>query len=250
MVTNSEARAELRAAHAELAKAEAAFATAQRATDRARQMLDAAIRDNERQDAASRQAADALVDQARDAIAAGCIPSISTGSKNAVARAELEARRVTAERIVSDFAAASRSASDIVGTAKEAVAKAIRVVIKSEAESLAARWAIVDAEAQAVRARLGRVYGPVWRLEGLGGDVSRAISMNEDDRLDLEENHTVADAWTDFADALTRNPEARPDFVALDRVRGSAREERTQSQAAIERIVAQMRAPANVGGIQ
>jgi hypothetical protein len=244
-MTNGEAREALRSAQGNLAAAEAALTAARSTTGRAREILSDAIREGEKFDAQMRQASDVLADKIRGAIEAGSSPAIPAGdmTKNAAARAAIDLRRTAAARVVSDFSAAEHEAAAVLEEARGAVAGAIKGVLRSEAEAMAARWAAVDAEARVLRSRLGRAYGPISQLGALDDDVSRAIGANNDDAVNLEETAAVAAVWNALAADLAQNSDARLDFGPVDRARESARADRDRVHVSTAEIIARMRSP-------
>jgi hypothetical protein len=244
-MTNGEAREALRSAQGNLAAAEVALNAARATTGRAREILEAIIRESERLDATERRAAEVIEDQMRASLMSGAAPSVSASdrdtAKNAAARAAIDVRRAAAERVVAEFLAAEHEAAEAVEQAQAAVARAIKAVMRAEASALAARWAAVDEEARILRSRLGRVYGPVSQLGALDDQVSKAIAANDDDTVNLEETAAVTDVWNSFAASLARDSEARIDFLPVDHAREEVRAARERVHVSTEDIVAQMR---------
>ena len=154
-----DSRAALRAAQGNLVAAEAALQAARATTERARAMLTQVVRDGEGLDVRMRQASEALADKIKGQIASGASPTFASGdmAKAAGARAELDARRAAAERVVAEFATAEHEAEFGVEMAREAVASAVREVIKAEAEKLAESWEAVELKARSLRIRLGEM---------------------------------------------------------------------------------------------
>ena len=174
-----DSRAALRAAQGNLVAAEAALQAARATTERARAMLTQVVRDGEGLDVRMRQASEALADKIKGQIASGASPTFASGdmAKAAGARAELDARRAAAERVVAEFATAEHEAEFGVEMAREAVASAVREVIKAEAEKLAESWEAVELKARSLRIRLGGDGDPISRLPGFSEKIGRAASF-------------------------------------------------------------------------
>jgi hypothetical protein len=243
-MTSIESRETLKVALGDRAAAEAALAHAREVSDRARSILEEIVRQGEAIDARMRQSLEALADEMRGAVLTGPAPSVSASDREAAkteaARAALDARRAAAERVVSDFAAAEREAASTFEEAQAAVAGAIKAVVRGEAAALAAKWAVGDAEARALRARLGVAYGVVSQIGALDDGVLRGITANTDDRTDLEVNAAVEASWSTLAAELQRDPEARIDFGPVDRAREEAKAARSRSHATDEEIQVQL----------
>jgi hypothetical protein len=246
---NNEAREALRVALGDREAASAALEHAHETANRARSILEEAVRESEKLDATDRRASEVIENQMRDALRIGHAPPAPASekdvSKSAAARAALDVRRAAAERVVSDFSAAEREAAEHFQEAQSAVSAAVKGVIRAEAARLAARWAVVDEEARALRARLGAPYGLISQLGALDGEVLRGITANADEPADLAESQAVEGAWASLAAGLQSDPEARIDFGPVDQARESARADRERSHASDEEIarqLAQMRA--------
>jgi golgin subfamily B member 1 len=246
---NNESREALRVALGDREAAEAALAHARETADRARSILEEVVREGERLDAIERRAADALADNMRSSLVSGAPPSAPASdrdvSKSAAARAALDARSAAAQRVVSDFAAAEREAAEAFQDAQAAVSAAVKDVVRSEAARLASRWAAVDQDAHALRARLGSAYGLVSNVGALDAAVLQAINLNTDVRVDMEVNAAVEASWSTLAAELAQNSEAQIDFALVDRVRAEAKANCERAYASDEEIqvqLAQMRA--------
>jgi hypothetical protein len=243
-MTNNEAREVLRNALGDRAAAEAALGHARETADRARSILEEVVRESERLDAVERRAAEAVENQLRDALRLGNAPPATASdrdaTKTAAARAALDVRRSASERIVRDFSQAERDAAEHFQEAQAAVAAAIKAVVRGEAAALAAKWAQVDAEALALRARLGTPYGVLTNVAGLDGDVLRAITANADEGTDLNVNGAVETAWQTLASELQRDPETTIDFSPVDQARAEAKAARERSHASDEEIARQL----------
>ena len=244
-----DSRAALRAAQGNLVAAEAALQAARATTERARAMLTQVVRDGEGLDVRMRQASEALADKIKGQIASGASPTFASGdmAKAAGARAELDARRAAAERVVAEFATAEHEAEFGVEMAREAVASAVREVIKAEAEKLAESWEAVELKARSLRIRLGGDGDPISRLPGFSEKIGRAIFQNRmDDQFRQPESEIAREPWADFADALQRDPDTQIYFSDADRRLEEARKERLERRAADERFLERLRAPAEM----
>jgi hypothetical protein len=240
LVLNNEREA-LRHAQGNLQAAEAALTAARDTAGRARLMLEDVVREGERLEADGRRAAEALEDKIRGAIAAGAAPPAGDISKSVAARSDLAARRAMVERIVSDYAAGEHEADLALADARAAVDRAVQDVLRSEVEKIAERWTKVEAEARALRIRLGRESEPIWRLSGLSDAAHEALVANARDAgFHFEEARLIREPWEDLAAALVRDPDARPDFAEADRAMAQLRQEREDRQAAHAAFVARM----------
>ena len=139
IIVSSNAREALRNSQGNLAAAEAALQAARDTTSRARAMLEEIVREGEQLEADGRRAAEALEDKIRAAIAAGDSLPSGAMSKTSVVRADLDARRAMAERIVSDYAAGEHAAELALSDAKAAVEWAVQDVLRGEVEKIAAQ---------------------------------------------------------------------------------------------------------------
>lgn len=244
MLVSNNAREALRHAQGNLAAAEAALQAASATTSRARAMLEEIVREGERLEADGRRAADALEDKIRGAIEAGAPPPAGDMSKSA-ARSDLDARRAMVERIVADFAAAEHEAELALSGATAVVERAVQDVLRSEVETIAARWAKADREARELRIKLGRESEPIWRLSGLSDAAHEALGANARDAdFRLEESRIMREPWENLAKSLVASADARPDFADADRAIAQLRREREDRQAAHAAFVARMRGEA------
>jgi hypothetical protein len=242
MLVSDNAREALRAALGDRQAAEVALTASRATTSRARAMLEEIVREGERLDADGRRAAEALEDKIRDAIAAGASPPATDMSKSVAARSDLDARRAVVERIVADYAAGEHEAEQALSGAKAAVDRAVQNVLRSEAEKIAERWTKVEAEARALRIRLGRESDPIWRMNGLSDEAHAALVANaRDDDFSLAECMVVRAPWENLAAELHTSADARPDFADADRELARLRREREDRQAAQAAFVARMR---------
>jgi hypothetical protein len=243
-------RDELRRALGRREAAESALESARAATDRARAFLEEVVRLFEDHEAASMRASSSLVEEMKAAIASGGTPSADANNremaKSDVARTALDARRQAAEQVVADLAGESRAAEASLKSANEAVASAVREVVKAEAELIAERWAEVEAEARVLRIRLGGDGDPISRLPGFSQKLGRAIYQNRnDDQYRMPESEIARSLWTNFATALQRgDSDVQIDFSEADRALEAMRNDRAERRAADERFVARLRGEA------
>jgi hypothetical protein len=96
--------------------------------------------------------------------------------------------------------------------------------MKDEARALAEQWNVAEAEARVAEAEarstrllLGRFHGVIDGLGRIDDEVFRALRLNTQDDYDLEVDRAVRGVWTSFAAALTRDADAKPDFVEVAR---------------------------------
>jgi hypothetical protein len=246
-MTNNEARSALRVALGDRDAASTALAHARETAGRAGSILEEIVRESEKLDATERRAAEAIAENMRGAVLTGAAPSVSASdrdtAKSAAARAAIDIRRAAAERVVSDFSHAEREAAEAFQNAQAAVSAAVKAVIRAEAARIAVRWAQVDAEARALRTRLGTPYGVLTNVGALDAAVLQAINLNADDRTDLQVNGAIETAWLTLAAELAQNSEARIDFEPVDEARAEARADRERDRVSTEDIIAQLRAP-------
>ena len=123
----------------------------------------------------------AHADALKAAIQAGSAPIFAADkelSKSVATRTELELRRATAIGVVEDLRSEERVAELELADAKNGVESAVKDVLKAEAMALADAWQPLDAQARAMRSRLGRHHGPVsgthdQLANGLGGHLRK-----------------------------------------------------------------------------
>jgi len=217
------AREELKSAQTALATAERKLEPARAATNKARALLEETVRQAFEHEADERRASVSLTDRIKAAIKGGADPSFDEDTaKSTAARTALEARRQAAEQAVADLVEEQREFEEAVSAAREAVSAAIRAVMKEEARSLAERWngleaeaRVVEAKARSMRLRLGRFHDVIDGLGRIDDEVWRAIRLNTQEDYDLEADRAVRGVWTSFANALTRDGDASPDFVGV-----------------------------------
>ena len=195
------------------------LAPAQEATSRARVLLEEIVREGEALDARERRDAEGRANSVREAVASGNAVSFDENAgKTAGARSELDARRAAAERVVADLRGEEHHLESVARSASDAVTNAVRAVLAEEARAIASRWLAVEAEAKALRLRLGRYPGAV-PMEGSGEGVWKALSLNDEIRLDplgLELDRAVTIAWRGFSSALTASADAQLNFAEVD----------------------------------
>jgi hypothetical protein len=237
-------RDELRRALGRRTAAESALKTARTASDRARAFLEDVVRQAEDHEEASMRASSSVVEEMKRAIASGGTPANNREmSKSAARSSELEAHRRAAEQVVADLAAEEREREREVSDATASVERAVRDVVLAEAETIAAKWAEVEAEARAIRIRLGT---DISHLPGLSTKLGRAIYQNRnDDQFERPESEIARSLWTNFALALQRgDPDAQIDVREADRALEAMSNERAARRAENERFIARMRGEA------
>lgn len=238
-------RDDLRQAHNARARAQDHLERVGASLGRAQKVLEEVVRDAEAHDAAERREAEARTDELMRVIVSGSpLPKFDERSseKHGGMRAADAVRRASTERVVAELRREEVEAERVLERVEQDVALNVRRILMQEAQKIADRWAAIDAEALALRGRLGRPYGEVARLGGLDGHVGRAVLLNNDDPLSLEENSAVSSVWVSLAAALASDAEARPDFVAVDRVRARLKAEAEEHRAAVDIITERMRA--------
>jgi hypothetical protein len=207
-------RDELRHAHDALAAAERALEKARAATENGRKFLDDLVRESERHAAVEKQFTESIATNLKAALQSGASPTFGNekeASKHASGRADIDTRRAVAVRIVADLHDDEKRAEQEVEEAKKGVETAVKDVLKAEANSIAERWAPIDREARALRAKLGRHHGPVSRLMISSPTVSAAISANHEEQYHPAMN-AIDDAWSAFGAALLQDPDAALNF--------------------------------------
>ena len=239
-----DAREALRSAQLDLAQTESTLEAAQAATGRARALLGSIVREAEDHEAVERSASSALASEMKAALLTGAAPSVSASdremAKSAAARATLETRRRTAEQVVAELTGEEREAEEDVATAREAVSEAIRGVLRATAAQIADRWEAVEFEALALRERLGRISGAVWKVGAIDDASRRALQANTEASFG-ELDRMIENQWVQFGAALMRDPDARIDFAPVDDARAAERGERENSRRANEAVIARMR---------
>jgi DNA repair exonuclease SbcCD ATPase subunit len=237
---NNTARDGLRAALAQRDAAESALESAHQASARGRALIETITRQVEELDAASVRVASSMAAEMRAVIAGGSTPSVATNdrekTKNDVARTALDARRQAAEEVVGDFKAEEREREREVSDATAAVERAVRDILRVEAEAIAEKWAEVDLEARRLRIRLGVQGDPVWTAAGKSDAGCRATAQNfRDSDFGLQEQQAARAPWLEFSAALISDPDARLDFAGADRAIDEMRKERVARRAENER---------------
>jgi hypothetical protein len=229
--------------------AESARDGARQVTGRARALLEEVIRQAENAVAADSRAERECIAEMRAAFRAGAMPTVSPPDKDAARaaaeRATLDIRRAAGEAAIADLAEEEREAEATLERDNEAVAFAIRAVLKEEVEKITQSWEAVEAEARALRIRLGREGDPVWRIAGQSDAGCRATGQNfQDAEFDFQQRQIASGPWIEFSSALIHDADARLDFAALDRALEEISKERAERRAADERYIASLRGEA------
>lgn len=217
------------------------------AIGRAQRTLEIVIRDSQEVEAASRksaeQRADRLLATLRGSATVDFADDDNAAGAYEVKGAAYRLRRATAERALAELQHELAEAEGVLTEIDANVARLINAVLRLEARKIADRWAHVDAEARVLRQRLGRIYGAVHKFgETAGTPIGVAIQANETDSLNLEQHVAVNDVWTELAAALMTDPEARPDWGPVDRLREQTAVSNAEQSAGVAAIVERMAA--------
>jgi hypothetical protein len=221
VVTMSDAREALKAAHVAREKAERAVEAARAATNRARALLDGVVRDAEDLRALDQQTSSQHAVALKEALRRGDAPPVRKASQRADAAklAEAEDHVRAAEAAVAELRSEEVVAEQGVASAREAVGDAVQGTLRATAAQIAQKWAAVHAESRALRERLGPAHGNVSRLRGLDAVTKAAIDANENDPLEygyLQSRARMDACWVDFAASLARDSEALILFEPAD----------------------------------
>jgi hypothetical protein len=218
------ARQELKAAHGAYTILARKLEAARAAMSKARALHEEFTRQAAEHEAVERRASVSLTDRIKAAIKGGADPSFDVDTaKSATARTALEGRRQTSEQVVADLVEEEREAAEAVEASREAVSHGIKAVMREEARAVAERWNVLEAqarvaeaEARSMRLRLGCFHGAIAGLGRIDDEVWRALRLNTEESYDLEADRAVRGVWTSFATALTRDADAKPDFVRAE----------------------------------
>jgi hypothetical protein len=238
-------RDELRRALGRRKAAESALESARAATNRARDLVEEITRQLEDAAADAARVSWAAQDRLKAALRSGASPGDFVEERRS-AGGDVAAKLEAARLVVADFKAEENDCEKALSDAAAAVEMAVRDVVLAEAETIAAKWAEVEAEARVLRIRLGGDGDPISRLPGFSEKLGRAIYQNRnDDQYRMPESEIARSLWTNFASALQRgDPDVQIDFREADRGLEAMREERAERRAADEQFVARMRGEA------
>jgi hypothetical protein len=239
-----EGREELNRAHAARQAAGIALEKARSASGSARLLLADSVRQSEDVEAVEMREATSRFEEMKASLLAGSLPSIAAGDKGRarISAAAFGVRRQAAEAVVADLAGDERAAEVDLERANEAVAAAIRSLVKAEAEHLAERWTEAEAEARKIRIRLGRDGDPASRLPGFSQKLGRAFYANgADEHFGHGESEIAREPWTRFGADLLSDPNAKLDFGGADRALDAALKERKAHRQAEAAFVERMR---------
>ena len=240
---NNKERDELRRALAQREAAESALKSARAATNRARDLVEEITRQVEDAAADEKRVSWAAQDRLKAALRSGASPDFAEERRSA-GRDDVAGKLEASRLVVADLAEEERETEASLERANEAVASAVQDVVLAEAETIAAKWAEVEAEARRHRIRLGDE--PISRLPAFSRTVGRAIYQNRnDDQFERPESEIARSLWTNFASALQRGePDVQIDFSEADRALEAMRNERAERRATDERFVARVRGEA------
>jgi hypothetical protein len=237
----SKERDELRRALGRRTAAESALELSRAATGRARDLVEEITRQVEDAAADEKRVSWAAQDRLKAALRSGASPDFAEERRSAGGdvAAKLEAARL----VVADFKEEESACEKALSDATAAVERAVQDVVLAEAETIAAKWAEIEAEARRHRIRLGDE--PISRLPGFSRTVGRAIYQNRnDDQFERPESEIARSLWTNFASALQREPDVQIDFSEADRALEAMSNERAARRAENERFIARMRGEA------
>jgi hypothetical protein len=233
-------RDELRRALGRRTAAESALESARAATGRARDLVEEITRQVEDAAADEKRVSWAAQDRLKAALRSGASPDFAEERRSA--GGEVAAKLEAARLVVADFKAEESACEQALSDATAAVERAVQDVVLAEAETIAAKWAEVEAEARAIRIRLGT---DISHLPGLSTKLGRAIYQNRnDDQFERPESEIARSLWTNFALALQREPDVQIDFSEADRALEAMSNERAARRAENERFIARMRGEA------
>jgi hypothetical protein len=233
-------RDELRRALGRRTAAESALELSRAATGRARDLVEEITRQVEDAAADEKRVSWAAQDRLKAALRSGASPDFAEERRSA--GGDVAAKLEAALLVVADFKAEESACEQAFSDAMAAVERAVRDVVLAEAETIAAKWAEVEAEARAIRIRLG---ADISHLPGLSTKLGRAIYQNRnDDQFERPESEIARSLWTNFAAALQREPDVQIDFSEADRALEAMSNERAARRAENERFIARMRGEA------
>ena len=237
----SKERDEFRRVLERRAAAESALESARSATGRARDLVEEITRQVEDAAADEKRVSWAAQDRLKAALRSGASPDFAEERRSA--GGEVAAKLEAARLVVADFKAEESACEQALSDATAAVERAVQDVVLAEAETIAAKWAEVEAEARAIRIRLGT---DISHLPGLSTKLGRAIYQNRnDDQFERPESEIARSLWTNFALALQRgDPDAQIDVREADRALEAMSNERAARRAENERFIARMRGEA------
>ena len=236
----SKERDEFRRVLERRAAAESALESARSATGRARDLVEEITRQVEDAAADEKRVSWAAQDRLKAALRSGASPDFAEERRSA--GGEVAAKLEAARLVVADFKAEESACEQALSDATAAVERAVRDVVLAGAETIAAKWAEVEAEARAIRIRLGT---DISHLPGLSTKLGRAIYQNRnDDQFERPESEIARSLWTNFAAALQREPDVQIDFSEADRALEAMSNERAARRAENERFIARMRGEA------
>src|ERR1700678_798937 len=237
-----EGRDALRHAQSSLAAAQADLTAARSATNRARDLVEEITRQVEDAAADEKRVSWAAQDRLKAALRSGASPDFAEERRSA-GRDDVAAKLEAALLVVTDFKAEESACEQAFSDATASVERAVRDVVLAEAETIAAKWAEVEAEARAIRIRLGT---DISHLPGLSTKLGRAIYQNRnDDQFERPESEIARSLWTNFALALQRgDPDAQIDVREADRALEAMSNERAARRAENERFIARLRGEA------
>jgi hypothetical protein len=237
----SKERDEFRRVLERRAAAESALESARSATGRARDLVEEITRQVEDAAADEKRVSWAAQDRLKAALRSGASPDFAEERRSA-GRDDVAAKLEAALLVVTDFKAEESACEQAFSDATASVERAVRDVVLAEAETIAAKWAEVEAEARAIRIRLGT---DISHLPGLSRKLGRAIYQNRnDDQFERPESEIARSLWTNFAAALQREPDVQIDFSEADRALEAMSNERAARRAENERFIARMRGEA------
>jgi hypothetical protein len=212
------ARASLKRAQAAAAKAVAALEAARHASTKGRTFLAEVVSEFERHAAIDKRISTSRTSRVKEAIKSGVAPVFAPDgdlSASAVARAELDNRRVAAEQVVAELVAEEREAERVASASKVALDDAIKAVMREEAERIAERAEHHAAEALRERVKLGGLYGNIDQMPGLSAAVIRSVRANAEVTWNSPEYHALSASgivWSMLEGALAHDSNAQPAF--------------------------------------
>jgi hypothetical protein len=235
-------RDDLRRALGRRTAAESALELSRAAIGRARDLVEEITRQVEDAAADEKRVSWAAQDRLKAALRSGASADFAE-ERRSVGRDDVAGKLEAARLVVADFKAEESACEQALSDATAAVERAVQDVVLAEAETIAAKWAEVEAEARRHRIRLGDE--PISRLPGFSRTVGRAIYQNRnDDQFERPESEIARSLWTNFAAALQREPDVQIDFSEADRALEAMSNERAARRAENERFIARMRGEA------
>ena len=154
-MTEAEARAALAAAFTVRDQATATLEAARKATGNAKGFLEEIQLEVARLDQASREVSTALGQEIAASLRAGERPAILLRNDNGAEREEAEGRLAAAKAAVAELVREEGEAEAVLEAAKEASEAARKSVVRAVAYAIARRADELEAEADALRRRLG-----------------------------------------------------------------------------------------------